>query len=295
MKKYRTRTGGFPIGFRRGWSDWQHGSLPSLAKWAYSHGFGVLDLMNLKPADLNVLSEAGVELGSLDLLNFDKLMANDAGVRRECIRANVEYVKEMASAGVRVFFTCVIPGDPARARRENYKLAVESFAPVAEECARRGASLAIEGWPGMPPYFANLCCNPETLRAFLKDIPSGVGVNYDPSHLIRLGIDHLRFLREFAPHVRHVHAKDTALDPEAEYEFGSQGAAFAAPHGFGEWKWRYTIPGHGAARWSEIFDLLADASYAGAVSIELEDENFNGTEEGEKKALKLSAEFLAEV
>ena len=130
------------------------------------------------------------------------------------------------------------------------------------------------------------------MRSFIKDVGAGVAVNYDPSHLIRLGVDHIRFLKEFAPHVRHVHAKDTQLFPDALYEFGTQGSAFAKPHGFGEWTWRYTIPGHGDARWNEIFTILRDAKYAGVVSVELEDENFNGTEEGEKNALAQSLNFL---
>jgi sugar phosphate isomerase/epimerase len=120
-------------------------------------------------------------------------------------------------------------------------------------------------------------------------------VNYDPSHLIRLGVDHVRFLREFATHVKHVHAKDTQLYPDALYEFGTQPATFAKPHGFGEWTWRYTIPGHGEARWVEIFSVLKEHGYRGAVSIELEDENFNGTDAGEQTALIQSRNFLSSV
>jgi sugar phosphate isomerase/epimerase len=194
---------------------------------------------------------------------------------------------------VKAFFTCLIPGDATKKRAENYALAVESFSPIAHACADAGASIAIEGWPGSAPHYANLGCTPETVRSFLKDVGRGVGVNYDPSHLIRLGVDHLRFLNEFAPHVKHVHAKDTQLDAEALYEFGTQPSAFAKPHGFGEWTWRYTLPGLGAANWNQIMTTLKSSGYHGAISIELEDENFNGTEEGEKKALLQSRDFLS--
>jgi sugar phosphate isomerase/epimerase len=252
----------------------------------------VLDLMNITPADLTTLKDAGIRIGSVDLLDFGKLMANDVGQRKELIQKNIDFVKQLAPAGAKVFFTCIIPGDPAKKRDENYKLAVESFTPIAQACAELGASLAIEGWPGGGPHLANLCCNPETTRAFIKDVGKGVGLNYDPSHLIRLGIEHIRFVREFAPHFKHVHAKDTELDSEAMYEYGAQGSAFAKPHGFGEWNWRYTVPGHGVTRWSEAFRILKSAGYGGAVSIELEDENFNGSEEGEKSALLHSLNYL---
>jgi sugar phosphate isomerase/epimerase len=193
---------------------------------------------------------------------------------------------------VKIFFT-VVGGDPSKKRAENYKIAVDSFAPIAEAAAAAGASVAVEGYPGGPPHLALLCTTPETCREFLKDLPRGLTLNYDPSHLIRLGVDHVRFLKEFISHVVHVHGKDTELFPEAVYEFGLyQPAAFTPGHSFGEYAWRYTIPGHGVARWTEIFKTLAANQYRGLVSIELEDENFNGTEDGDKAGLVNSLNFL---
>ncbi|WP_428937966.1 sugar phosphate isomerase/epimerase family protein [Fontivita pretiosa] len=287
-----TRTGSFPIGFRRGWSDWQKKSIRELAQWARSSGFALLDLMNVSIEDLKTVRDAGLDVGSIDLLDFGRIMADDSGARKELIARNIEYIQRLAPAGAKVFFTCIIPADPTRPRAQNYDLAVECFAPIAHACAEHGAWLVVEGWPGGAPYLANLGCTPETVRAFLKDVGRGAGINYDPSHLIRLGVDHIRFLREFAPHVKHVHAKDTDLDADALYEYGTQGAAFAKPHGFGEWTWRYTIPGHGVARWGEIFRILQSAGYKGGVCVELEDENFNGSEAGEKAALLHSLDFL---
>jgi sugar phosphate isomerase/epimerase len=287
-----TRTGNFPIGFRRGGGQWQK-DLPSLARWAKEAQLEAIDLGRANAQDVKTLHDAGLRLGSVDLLDFGQLMNDDAGKRKDLIAANVAYVKETAPLGAKAFFTCIIPGDPTRKRADNYKLAVESFAPIAEACAASGAALAVEGWPGPMPYLANLCCTPETVRAFIKDVGRGAGLNYDPSHLIRLGVDHIRFLREFVKDVKHVHAKDTDIDRDALYEFGSQSATFAKSHGYGEWIWRYTLPGHGEARWSEIFKVLSTAGFNGVVSVELEDENFNGSADGEKRALELSRSFLA--
>jgi sugar phosphate isomerase/epimerase len=291
-----TRTGTFPVGFRRAGVEWQK-DLPTLAKWSKQAGFDVIDFSHRATnEDFSALKSAGLSVGSVDLLDFGQIMANDAGKRKEVLDANLQYVKEAAANGGKAFFTCIIPGDPAKKRAENYKLAVECFTPIAHACAEAGAALAIEGWPGSPPYLANLCCTPETVRQFIKDVGgSGVGLNYDPSHLIRLRVDHVRFLKEFAPHVKHVHAKDTDVDADALYEFGTQTAAFAAPHRWGEWTWRYTLPGHGLARWGEIFTVLKSAGYKGAVSVELEDENFNGSAEGEKRALEASLAYLRSV
>jgi len=208
------------------------------------------------------------------------------------IEANRQYIRDSAAAGAKIFFT-IIGGEKDRSRGENYRAAVEAFSPLAEMAASVGATLAIEGYPGDAPHYSLLCTSPETCRAFLKDLPRGVGLNYDPSHLIRLGVDHLRFLREFVGHVVHVHAKDTELFPEAAYELGLyQPSAFAESHKFGGHTWRYTLPGHGAARWREVFGILKDAGYRGVVSVELEDERFNGSIAGEQAGLTQSLQFL---
>lgn len=286
-----TRTGNFSIGFRRGWSDWQK-NLPALAQWAKQAGFEVIDLGKATREDVATLQQNGLKLGSADLLDFGQIMTADLGKRKELLAQNIAYIKECGALGCRAMFTCIIPADATKKRSENYKDAIACYAPIAEACAKAGTSLAVEGWPGGGPWLANLCCTPETVRAFLKDVGPGAGLNYDPSHLIRLGVDHLRFLREFAPHVKHVHGKDTELDNEALYEFGTLSSAFAPGQGFGEWTWRYTIPGHGVTRWGEVMKILKDAGYKGAVCVELEDKNFNGSEEGEKKALTHSLDYL---
>lgn len=109
-----------------------------------------------------------------------------------------------------------------------------------------------------------------------------------------MGIDPIRFVDEFAERVYHVHGKDTEIITEGIYEYGTeQPATFSKGHGFGSHHWRYTIPGHGQTRWTRAFETLKYAGYDGAVSIELEDENFNGTEEGEKQGILSGAAFLA--
>ncbi len=292
-----TRTGEFAIGFRRGWGDWQRGDVGALARWAGENGFEAMDLGWATPEDVAAVRGAGLRLGSVDLLEYNRILSVDEGVRREMLVRNLAYVKTCAADEAKIFFTVIVPGDPSRPRGENYRLAVEGYAPICQAVADAGAVLAVEGAPGPPPHYANLCCTPETVRAFIRDVGvPGVGVNYDPSHLIRLGVDPVRFLREFAPHVCHVHAKDTELIAEAQYEFGLyQDAAFREPRRFGRHAWRYTLPGKGAARWDEILRVLKSAGYGGVVSVELEDEDFNGTEAGEKAGLLHSVAFLSGV
>lgn len=285
-----TRTGNFPIGFRRG-GGWQN-DLGALAKWAKENEFDAIDLGRVTAEDVQILKDNGLQLGSVDL-NTSGLLDNDSGKREEAIARAIEDVKAATALGAKAFFLVIIP-DASLKRTEAYDRAVETYAPITAALSDAGASLAIEGWPGGSPHLPALCCTPETCRRFIEDLDGkGVGLNYDPSHLIRLGVDHIRFLKEFAPYVRHVHGKDTELLPEAAYEYGIyQPAVFGTPHGWGEQVWRYTIPGHGFARWTEIMGILQANRFEGIVSIELEDENFNGTEEGEKAGFLYSRDYL---
>lgn len=288
-----TRTGNFPIGFRQGWTEWFKKDFGKLCGWAAEQGFEVIDVPGCTADDLAILKDHKLQLGTADLLEFGNLCHTEEAKRKEAVAKNVERIKVLGKAGVKKFFGVVLPSDHAKPRAENYDLAVKSFSEMAAAAAKAGAAILLEGWPGGRPHYSSLCCTPETYRRIFQDIPKGLGVNYDPSHLIRLGVDHIRFAEEFIDKIGHVHAKDTELFPEAIYEFGlQQPPTFVKGHGFGEATWRYTLPGHGVARWSKLFEILAANKYKGAVCIELEDEKFNGSEAGEKLGLTSSLAFL---
>jgi sugar phosphate isomerase/epimerase len=168
---------------------------------------------------------------------------------------------------------------------------VESFNALVPVLEGTGSDLVIEGWPGP----GALCCTPEGYRAFFEACPSpALGINYDLSHLLRQGIDPIRFLWEFGDRVFHVHGKDTELLSENCYEYGHELPAIFTPNfRFGGWAWRYTIPGQGVMRWGAAFRILEEKGYTGSVSIELEDANFNGDETTEKVGILQGARFLA--
>jgi sugar phosphate isomerase/epimerase len=291
----RTRTGGFRIGFRRGWSNWQK-DLAGLAIWGKDAGFEVIDLGRSCVSDLKTVRDAGVEVVSVDMLDWSALLSPDAGKRKDAIARNGEYFKDMGALGVKAFFAVAIPEDPERAGKDNFDLAVASFGELAPLAEPLGAMIVLEGWPGGPP-FPNLCCNPETCRAMFKEVPSpGLGLNFDPSHLIRMGIDPVRFIDEFAGRVGHVHGKDTEILTENLYEVGLyQRSIFNPPFFCGEFTWRYCIPGHGTARWTRMLSTLEKAGFCGAVSVELEDANYNGSEHSEKQGLLTALQYLQTV
>ena len=107
-------------------------------------------------------------------------------------------------------------------------------------------------------------------------------------------IDPRRFLEEFARRVFHVPGKDAEILVETPYAYGwEQPPLFGTPRAWGWVTWRCCIPGHGAFRRTRGLEILASRNYRGAISMELENENFNGSEEGQKRGFTARSHYLA--
>lgn len=285
-----TRTGNFPIGWRRVRYNWEQ-DLEGMIAWARANDLNVIDLAPYNLDDTATLAEAGFRIGSVDFPVFQPLVSPDAGERREAVALCAETIRNLSPLGARNYFIVVLPKDPSLPRQENFGYAVESFGALAPTLEACDSHIVIEGWPGP----GSLVCTPETYGAMFREVPSpAMAVNYDPSHLLRMGIDPLRFLREFVGRVKHVHGKDCMIMAENLYRYGhEQEATFAEPYAFGGFHWRYTIPGHGVSDWIQICSILRDNGYAGAISVELEDHYFNVTDEATQLGVLQGARFLA--
>jgi len=289
MTTFATRTGSLGIGFRTlGWADWCK-DVPGMTAWAREHGFACIDV-GKSLDDAKAVLDGGLTVGSIDLLQWPQMIDADDDTRAAAVEANAGYIREATDLGIRNFFVVMLPADTALPREENFGYMAESFARLAEAAEPTGARIVIEGWPGP----GALACTPADLRALFDAVPSPVmAVNYDPSHLLRMGIDPLRFLNAFADRVAHVHAKDCDTDADKAYDLGTeQPPTFAKNPPFGGPFWRYCLPGHGQVRWVAVFEKLAAAGYDGHVSIEMEDARFNEGEADQKEALLLSRRFL---
>lgn len=286
----KTATGHFPLGWRRRNFAWEQ-DLDGMIGWAQENDLEVIDLGPDSDVTAKPVIEAGLRVGTADLRVWGEMMSPDAGKRREAVAQNAAYIQTCAAAGANVFFICMIPEDPSRERAENFGYMVESYGELRAVFEENDAYLVIEGWPGP----GSLVCTPETYRAFIEQIGSAnMGVNYDPSHLLRMGIDPIRFLKEFVGHVFHVHGKDCMIIDENLYQYGNlQPATFASSYKYGGMNWRYTIPGHGLSDWKIILSILRDHGYGGCISIELEDHYYDDTEYDQKQGVLQGVKFLA--
>ena len=262
-------------------------------RWCRESGFDGLDVGAVTPDVVQAVRSAGLEIGTADLMTFRGLFGSDQEAEA-AVDESRRVINAAAEGGATKLFTVLIHGDMAKGRAANWDRFKESFGPVVRHAEERGVRIAVEGWPGPAPHYGALAMTPETVRALLEAFPSdAVCLNYDPSHLIRIGVDYLRFLREFGHKVIHVHGKDTNFDSESLYLHGNLGPTFGQAKPFGEDWWRYCIPGEGLADWARICAHLDSIGYDGFISVELEDFRYHRTWEAESRGLVRARDYLA--
>ncbi|HUC94297.1 MAG TPA: sugar phosphate isomerase/epimerase [Paenibacillus sp.] len=266
--------------------------IENVAKWAAEIGLDVLDVPNAGPEVKQACDAAGIGIGSVDAI-IPALLSKDDNERGEAFEKVKATMTEMNQAGASVLFMCLFPADKNQSRDESFAIWKDIFPKLVKHAEKNGIYIAIEGWPGPAPTYPTIGCTPEMWRAMFEAIPSKhFGLNYDPSHLVRLGIDYMRALHEFSDRINHVHGKDTEMLSEELYESGILPATFGSKYDFSEGSWRYTIPGHGTVEWSKVAVVLDRIGYKGAISIELEDHRFWGSLEAEQQGIIKAKKYL---
>lgn len=94
------------------------------------------------------------------------------------------------------------------------------------------------------------------------------GFNYDPSHLGYQHVDYIRFIRQFADRIYHVHMKDVWWG----HGDGAVGV-FGGHTNFGDHRryWDFRSLGHGDIKFEDVIVALNDINYSGPLSVEWED------------------------
>jgi sugar phosphate isomerase/epimerase len=232
------------------------------------------------------LAETGVSISALGY--YPNPLHPDAKHREEVVAHLKQVITAASLMGVGVVNT-FCGGDAKKTLDENWADAQKLWPAVISHAKDKGVALAFENcpmifsddeWPGGH----NIAYSPYIWRRILEAWDGAVGMNYDPSHLVWQMIDQARFIREFGPHMRHVHAKDLMIDRDGLYERGimSEGIGWQVPR----------MPGLGEVDWSAFFSGLYRAGYDGPVIIEHEDRRFEGTDEKIKRGFLLARDIL---
>ncbi|MFI7697729.1 sugar phosphate isomerase/epimerase family protein [Nonomuraea sp. NPDC049480] len=260
--------------------------LTDIAHWAVNQGFEALEVAGWPSSDgrshikvdrfedseydriRRIFTKTGLTLSSIAY--YENNLHPEHGPQ---VNAHVRRCVDAAAALGCPTVGTFVGRDPGRSVRDNLERATDVFGPLVEYARQRDVEIVIEncvmkswhpdGYPG------NLAYSPE-LWEWMFAI--GLKLNYDPSHLVALGIDPVAAMRPYVADIAHVQAKDTEFLPGQLDRYGFYGPIT------GEKGWyRFRVPGLGLIDWTRVIDTLYEGGYDGVVSVEHEDPVWSGS------------------
>ena len=287
--------------------------LDDVAQWAAGNGFAALELAvwpsvggrDFEASHLDVAHFTQADADSAnELMRSHGLAISALGYYENNLHPNPElraavhvHVRRCIDAAALLGVANVgtfIGRDWTRPVQENLREAEKVMPGLVDYAGERGVTLMVENCPmeGWSPdgYPANLGYSPE-LWDWMFDL--GLRLNYDPSHLVWLGIDPVTALKPVVDKVVHVQAKDVELDEAARNRFGFFGKTVHRQDGWDVGWWRYRVPGLGTVDWRRIVDTLYEHGYDGTISVEHEDPVWGGSPERIQQGLQIAERTLA--
>ncbi|HYX86481.1 MAG TPA: sugar phosphate isomerase/epimerase [Gaiellales bacterium] len=226
------------------------------------------------------------------LAYYDNNLHPDPEARRAVnahVAASIEAAALLGCPTVGTF----IGRDPSQTVAENLAAAEEVFAPLVDLAGQRGVRLVVENCPmeGWHPdgYPGNLAYSPELWEWIFS---LGLDLNFDPSHLLWLGIDPVAALRPHVGRVVHAHAKDAEVFPDRRDRYGVFGKVRDRTDPWNSGWWRYRMPGLGQIDWQRLVDALYEGGFDGVLSVEHEDPVWGGSEDRVKAGLEVAHRTL---
>jgi sugar phosphate isomerase/epimerase len=287
-------------------------TLDEVADWAAANGFGALEVACWPSGEGAARRYAGVthiDVEGLDQAEAGRIVdalgrrglvisalayyPNNLDPDRDARAAAHEHLRRVIVAAERLGVGIVgtfAGRDRTRTVRDSLADFAREWPPLVRFAADHGVRVAIENcpmifsddeWPGGN----NIAYSPAIWREMFAAVPDEhLGLNLDPSHLVWQMIDYQRVVRDFAPRIFHVHAKDMEIDRDGLYEQGvmSAGMGWQVPR----------LPGLGEVRWDRFIAALYAIGYDHVVSVEHEDRAFEGTEELVKRGFLVARNAL---
>ncbi len=250
-----------------------------------------LDVSNFTAEDarkaLSYCEKKGVSISALGY--YPNLLSPDA----EEAETSLNHLKKVIEASHLMgldLVTTFVGNDWTKSVEDNWPGFLKVWKPLMKFAEERGVFIAIENcamyftddeWPAGK----NLAYSPAIWRRMFADLDSDYfGLNYDPSHLIWMQMNHLKPLKEFSHRFFHAHAKDVKVDRDKLDDVGTMAVplSYHAPR----------IPGRGDIDWQEYMEALKATGFNGAFCIEVEDSDYEASLEDRKRALRESGAFL---
>ncbi len=205
----------------------------------------------------------------------------------------IEHIKSLIRAarmlGVNRIST-FIGKDKSRTVEENLETFGRVWPEIIGYAEEHGVYVGIEN---CPMYFSadewpgglNLASSPFLWKKMFEMIPSPYfGLSYDPSHLHLQGMDYIKPLFDFRDRIFHIHLKDISVDQKRLDEYG----IFTHPLNYMDPR----IPGKGGIDWKKFMDTLKESGFDLCACMEIEDKNYEESDESVERALKESFDYI---
>ena len=221
---------------------------------------------------------------------FGNQLDADRDKRGELRASTEEFARAIGEAGVPIFI--IFPGRNDEVDEEaNYDDFAEYANRLIAKTTASGLIFAIENWPGPKDNFIGT--TPKGWQELFKRIPDRrFGLEFDPSHLIRIGVDPYTAMDAVKDRIAILHAKDTAIDADVQQSVGYHGKGW----------WQYKLPGHGLLDWPRFLRQARNNGFNGTLSIEHEDaaygwpgKDLSQRKEGERLGLRYLRNVLDQI
>jgi sugar phosphate isomerase/epimerase len=287
-------------------------SLEQIADWAVKNGYEALEVaawpdlgerpfiathLNVEKSDAeyfegikNIFDSRGLQLSSIAF--YDNNLHPDCRTRNEINSHVIKCIDAAAALGVESVGT-FIGRDWNKSVRENLVIAADVFSPLVSHANAKGVKIIIENcvMEGWHPdgYPGNLAYSPE-LWEWMFGL--GLYLNFDPSHLMWMGIDPIAAMKPYMDRIPHAQAKDIQIDTARRNHFGFPGKAVVRENPWDVGWWRYRVPGLGDVDWRRLIDTMYDGGFTGTLSVEHEDPVWGGSPEKVQIGLKVAYQTL---
>jgi sugar phosphate isomerase/epimerase len=268
--------------------------LEEVAEFAASEGFDAIEIDvggHIKSPErvadaVDLARNRGLFVSSITY--FGNQLDPDPCRRKELRTRTAEFAQAIGEAGVPIFV--IFPGrDDTVSEEANYDDFAEYANGLIAATRSSGLVFAVENWPGPADNFVGT--TPQGWEQLFSRIGDRrFGLEFDPSHLIRIGVDPYEALDAVRDRIAILHAKDTAIDPAMQQAVGYHGKGW----------WQYKLPGKGLLDWSRFLRQAKSHGFDGTLSIEHEDAAYGwpgkdlaARKEGERQGLAYLRGVLA--
>jgi sugar phosphate isomerase/epimerase len=286
--------------------------LAEIAGWASGAGYEALEVAvwpstgsrDFEASHIDVAHFTGADAeGVTSLFAEHKLTLSSLAYYENNLHPDVERREEIAAHLIHAIDAAAVLGvetvgtfigrHPGLSVKENVALAEKTLPRLIDYAGERDVKIIIENcvMEGWHPdgYPGNIAYSPELWEWMFS---LGLYLNYDPSHLIWLGIDPVTALKPYVDRIPHAQAKDAQTFRKDRDRYGFFGKTISREHPWDEGWWRYRVPGLGDVDWRGVVDALYEGGFTGVLSVEHEDPVWGGTEEKVKQGLQIAHRTL---